>query len=59
MVTVKQFTDCFGYREKELIEEDKVLTGGGKKMIKKYIFIFILTFVNYFNIMNIVRKNLI
>ena len=37
MVTVKQFTDCFGYREKELIEEDKVLTGGGKKMIKKYI----------------------
>lgn len=37
MVTVKQIHDCFGYREKELIEEDKVLTGGGKKMIKKYI----------------------
>lgn len=37
MVTVKQFTDCFGYRERELMEEDKVLTGGGKKMIKKYI----------------------
>lgn len=36
MVTVKQFTDCFGYRERELLEEDKVLTGGGK-MIKKYI----------------------
>lgn len=36
MVTVKQFTDCFGYREKELIEEDKVLTGGGK-MFKKYV----------------------
>lgn len=36
MVTVKQFTDCFGYREKELIEEDKVLTGG-RKMFKKYI----------------------
>ena len=30
MVTVKQFTDCFGYRERELMEEDKVLTGGGK-----------------------------
>ena len=37
MVTVKQMYDCFSYREKELIEEDKVLTGGGKKMIKKYI----------------------
>ena len=36
MVTVKQFTDCFGYRERELMEEDRVLTGGGK-MIKKYI----------------------
>ena len=29
--------NVFSYREKELIEEDKVLTGGGKKMIKKYI----------------------
>lgn len=37
MITVKQFTDCFGYREKELLEEDRVLVGGGKKMIKKYI----------------------
>ena len=37
MVTVKQFTDCFGYRERELMEEDRVLVGGGKKMIKKYI----------------------
>lgn len=37
MVTVKQFTDCFGYREKELLEEDRVLIGGEKKMIKKYI----------------------
>lgn len=37
MVTVKQFTDCFGYREKELLEEDRVLVGGEKKMIKKYI----------------------
>lgn len=36
MVTVKQFTDCFGYRERELLEEDRVLIGGGK-MIKKYI----------------------
>ena len=36
MVTVKQIHDCFGYRERELLEEDKVLTGGGK-MIKKYI----------------------
>lgn len=23
MVTVKQFTDCFGYRERELLEEDR------------------------------------
>ena len=37
MVTVKQIHDCFEYRERELIEEDKVLVGGGKKMIKKYI----------------------
>ena len=37
MVTVKQFTDCFGYREKELMEEDRVVTGGGNKMIKKYV----------------------
>ena len=37
MVTVRQFTDCFGYRERELMEEDRVLVGGGKKMIKKYI----------------------
>ena len=37
MVTAKQFTDCFGYRERELMEEDRVLVGGGKKMIKKYI----------------------
>ena len=37
MVTVKQFTDCFGYRERELLEEDRVLIGGGKKMIKKYV----------------------
>lgn len=37
MVTGKQFTDCFGYRERELMEEDRVLVGGGKKMIKKYI----------------------
>ena len=29
--------ECFSYREKELIEENKVLTGGGNKMIKKYI----------------------
>lgn len=36
MVTVKQMHDCFGYREKELLEEDRVLVGGGK-MIKKYI----------------------
>lgn len=33
----KTIYDCFSYREKELIEEDKVLTGGGKKMIKKYV----------------------
>lgn len=37
MVTVKQIHDCFGYREKELMEEDRVLIGGGKKMIKKYV----------------------
>ena len=37
MVTVRQFTDCFGYRERELMEEDRVLVGGGNKMIKKYI----------------------
>lgn len=37
MVTVRQFTDCFRYRERELMEEDRVLVGGGKKMIKKYI----------------------
>lgn len=36
MVTVKQFADCFGYRERELLEEDRVLIGGGK-MSKKYI----------------------
>lgn len=36
MVTVKQFTDCFSYRERELLEEDRIITGGGK-MIKKYI----------------------
>lgn len=36
MVTVKQMHDCFGYRERELLEEDRVLVGGGK-MIKKYI----------------------
>ena len=37
MVTVKQMHDCFGYRERELMEEDRVLVGGGNKMIKKYI----------------------
>ena len=37
MVTVKQFTDCFGYRERELMKEDRVLVGGAKKMTKKYI----------------------
>ena len=37
MVTVKQMHDCFGYREKELLEEDRALVGGGKKMTKKYI----------------------
>lgn len=36
MVTVKQIHDCFNYREKELLEEDRVLIGGGK-MFKKYI----------------------
>ena len=36
MVTVKQSTACFSYRERELLEEDRVLIGGGK-MIKKYI----------------------
>lgn len=36
MVTVKQIHNCFGYREKELLEEDRVLIGGGK-MFKKYV----------------------